>query len=563
MNNNRLQPWLSRLSMVLAAGKGKNLRRIVNPLATFLIFSMVVAGAVAQQPNKVSEERVTKTDVNELQEPPIARDYKPQTSADVTQERLIAAVQRALQTKPRSNPDLIAPSLAGVQLLSLQVDKKRQEIVLNFSQQILNYGTGSDLEVVLQHVMSSVGEVEIAWSTINYKVHVDGTPLKDILAPMDEKIIRDAKASGERDAKGPGEKLQSMANLGTGSLSGKRIVISPGHGWYWNESFRAWKLQRDYHQGIVEDVVNAEMVMLLNDELKPTGADIIPARNLSKSAGNGETGKSKWEEAAKYHIRAQGAPSSVWNVGDTDYNKDITSRPLYANNMGADIMVSIHNNGGKGTGTETWYASDNGQQKESLRLATAVHNKVITAIRQQYDPNWKDRLVKSCGTCYGENKYATRPAILLEIAFMDTPAPDNAALRDEKFKKIVATAIREGIEEYYGVTTPKGSFSLSPVIPFTTTIPQGSTASFSVGVKSDGGFTGKVQMAAKNLPGGRVITGTAWQPASVSPSANGTAYATFTLATDTKTPVGTFNVDLEGNSGGVTKKTTVQVTIKR
>jgi N-acetylmuramoyl-L-alanine amidase len=43
---------------------------------------------------------------------------------------------------------------------------------------------------------------------------------------------------------------------------------------------------------------------------------------------------------------------------------------------------------------------------------------------------------------------ATRPAIIVEIAYMDTATPDNDALHDDAFKRIVAEAIADGIREW-------------------------------------------------------------------------------------------------------------------
>ena len=545
-----------------------NLRALRNLflLVGFLVLSLLTPGlsigqqrvapaSTADDRNGASPQNPRQANSTDVQNPAAT----PNQKADVIKQRLIAAVEQALHSRPQDNPDLIEPALAGVHLLDLTVDEKQHEIVLNFTQQILNYDMGAELESVLQHILSKAGDVELDWNDVSYKVLIDGTPIRDIVSPFVDQVVSDARAAA---VKNPDQELQAQSSTKKGSLSGKRIVISPGHGWVWGESARAWRLQRSHFQGIVEDFVNAEIAMSLNEELESTGATISPTRNMSKSAGTGDTGHPKWEEGAKYHLRAQGAPTSVYNIGSTDEAKDITSRPLYANHVGANLMVSIHNNASKATGTETWYDNANGQQTESKKLATIVHNKVIKAIKEQFDKNWKDRGLKSCSECKGENRFATRPAILLEIAFMDTPTPDNAALRNEKFKKLVATAIKEGIEEYYGVTTPTGSFSLSSVTPFTATITQGSKVSFTVGVKSSGGFNSKVELAAKNLPGNRVITGTGWEPASVTPVANGTAFSTFILATDTKTPVGTFNISLEATSGGVTRKTTVQLIIK-
>jgi len=231
-------------------------------------------------------------------------------------------------------------------------------------------------------------------------------------------------------------------------LAGRRVVISPGHGYYFNESSR-WVPQRDPYFGIVEDFVNHDIVTELNASLFAIGADVYSTRNLDRNAGLGESGFPKWQEAARYHLKAIGAPDSVWNGSGTGHlGQDINSRPRYANYLNAELLVSVHNNGGLGTGTETWYETNNASATQSKRLADVVHAAVITAIRRDYDPLWTDRRVKGAAGTYGENSVATRPAIIVEVAFMDRQTPDNAALQTDRFKRIVATAIRDGIREF-------------------------------------------------------------------------------------------------------------------
>jgi len=80
---------------------------------------------------------------------------------------------------------------------------------------------------------------------------------------------------------------------------------------------------------------------------------------------------------------------------------------------------------------------------------------VVAAIRTQYNPDWVDRGLRSCNGCKGENRLASRPAIILEIAFMDMRTPDNEALQDERFKQIVARAIRDALHEWAGAAAPR------------------------------------------------------------------------------------------------------------
>lgn len=237
-------------------------------------------------------------------------------------------------------------------------------------------------------------------------------------------------------------------------LSGRRLAVSPGHGYYQNAA-GAWVLQRGYWQGIVEDFVNHDFITLLRDELAATGAEVLPTRQLDRAAGNGESGFPRWQEAARYHVKALGAPATVWNEPGFDHlSQDIRCRPLWANHVGADLLVSLHNNGGGGTGTETLYDTSNGFGSESKRLADAVHGRIIAAIRRDYLASWADRRVQGFNGSYGENRLATRPAILIEVAFMDRPTPDNAAMQDERFRALVARAIREGVQDYLDGLAP-------------------------------------------------------------------------------------------------------------
>jgi N-acetylmuramoyl-L-alanine amidase len=143
-----------------------------------------------------------------------------------------------------------------------------------------------------------------------------------------------------------------------------------------------------------------------------------------------------------------GAPDDIWNYGANDYARDINARPFYSNWIDAAAVVSVHNNGGQESGTETWFDDTNGWQEESHRLAEIVQRHVVSAIRTRYNGNWIDRGLRSCDGCKGETRLALRPAVIVEVAYMDTLSPDNDALHDDAFKRIVAQAIRDATAEW-------------------------------------------------------------------------------------------------------------------
>lgn len=67
-----------------------------------------------------------------------------------------------------------------------------------------------------------------------------------------------------------------------GALSGKRIMVSPGHGWTWQNTSQFWYTQRGVTNGVVEDFSNA---MLVADFLEPylvnAGAQVVNPRERS------------------------------------------------------------------------------------------------------------------------------------------------------------------------------------------------------------------------------------------------------------------------------------------
>jgi N-acetylmuramoyl-L-alanine amidase len=349
--------------------------------------------------------------------------------------RAAAAVAVAL---PTSAP----PEIAGrIRLLAASLEGSR--LNLNFSREVLELGLGSGAFEAFAHEIdeaaSAVLETELR--TFDLYILIDGVPLERLFESKENVSVPSVARAAVLLPAPPVRSAQA--------LSGRRVAISPGHGYYFTGSI--WGLQRPLLQGIVEDFVNHDFVTILNNLLVADGADVRSTRNLDRNAGNGESGFPKWQEAARYHVKALGADPSVWNEsGFTHLEQDIRCRPRYANAIEAELLVSIHNNGGGGTGTETLYDTGNAFAAQNKRLADVLHASVMNAIRRDYNPTWRDRLVKGFNGSYGENRLATRPAVILEIAFMDMPMPDNAALQDERFKRLVATAIRDGIAEYLG-----------------------------------------------------------------------------------------------------------------
>lgn len=124
-------------------------------------------------------------------------------------------------------------------------------------------------------------------------------------------------------------------------------------------------------------------------------------------------------------------------TGDAFISTHESYRPEFANNLPADLFISIHGNtyeDASASGTESFYYHD-----ESQAFAETIHKHVIQAT------GLKDRGVKV------ENFFVVRetemPAVLLELGYLTNPG-DEARMWTFDFQEAVASAIIDGIREY-------------------------------------------------------------------------------------------------------------------
>jgi surface antigen len=111
------------------------------------------------------------------------------------------------------------------------------------------------------------------------------------------------------------------------------------------------------------------------------------------------------------------------------------------------------------------------------------------------------------------------------------------------------------------VETAIGSSEFSvQATPSARTVARGGTVTYAISVQGTAGFGGAVGLFAINLPANQVLPGTGFSPQTVSPG-GGTASSTLTIVTDAATPIGTFTITVEGRSGGVTRSTTITLTV--
>ena len=213
--------------------------------------------------------------------------------------------------------------------------------------------------------------------------------------------------------------------------------------------------------------------VIFSNQSKDAGSSLsVDAVRLGGGAGlfNRGGGTSKFpraDECSRYHAQFAGAPSSVYNPSSgSDRTDDVSTRSRFADWAHAPgepaVYISHHSNGFKGTarGTSTFVYGKNavdGSYKPtpatlalgSDKLAFAVHDQMVADIRALWDSKWQDRKVHSA--YFGELNTANQDemaATLLETAFHDN-VTDAGALKEARFRRIVARAVYKGIVKYF------------------------------------------------------------------------------------------------------------------
>ncbi|HOP06791.1 MAG TPA: N-acetylmuramoyl-L-alanine amidase [candidate division Zixibacteria bacterium] len=180
-----------------------------------------------------------------------------------------------------------------------------------------------------------------------------------------------------------------------GDLEHKLIVLDPGH------SSDPGAIGPT---GLTEAEVNLDIALELYKELRRHGADVVMTRY-------------------------------------DDRNVPLYSRPAFADSVGADLFISIHNNAlpdgvnpFENNGASVYY-----YHPHSLDLARAVHHCLLDEIDLPDHGLYHGNLAVARSTAY--------PAILIECAFMILPEQE-AMLKDVGFRKKIARGIREGVERF-------------------------------------------------------------------------------------------------------------------
>ncbi len=245
-------------------------------------------------------------------------------------------------------------------------------------------------------IYASVGDYS---SELNFDHRKGDIPPKIYVSANDKEI----------SVKGTKITIQKSANTGKGILSGRIIVIDPGHGSY---SGPYLDTGATGPTGVKEGVVVLEIAKLLAKLLEKDGAKVILTHTTL----------------------------------DDPNNPTLAQRCAIANSSGGDLFMSIHLNASvsrEAHGTETyyWYPS-------SKKFAEVIQHSLVSEL------GTTDRGVKR-DYLYVCRNVTTMPAILTEVVFVSNPH-EEVLCKQQSFLEKVAKALRDGIVEYLTGTNNGG-----------------------------------------------------------------------------------------------------------
>ncbi|MDH4100877.1 MAG: N-acetylmuramoyl-L-alanine amidase [Nitrospirota bacterium] len=243
-------------------------------------------------------------------------------------------------------------------------------------------------------------------------------------------------------------------------LRNKTITIDAGHGLFWTG--KEWSYQRPHcyetdgevtcnrelsvtGDGLVEDEITIFLAEKVVRHLKNLGARVLTTRDLERQNKIGASGYPVWREGALCYLTGIPESAPKWR------SDDVHVRWQYAEFMQSDIMVSIHANLGKMSGTETIYSYDDRKDGKDRQLANDIQQAVISELRKR-DPLWVDRRAKTDLEASAHFDAVVKrpllPSVIVEAGFNDN-IRDHQNLKDPAFQESFAKGVATGILRYF------------------------------------------------------------------------------------------------------------------
>lgn len=206
-------------------------------------------------------------------------------------------------------------------------------------------------------------------------------------------------------------------------------------------------LNQDWDFELQNNLANGELYIILKEPAPPVPDKSLFTVVLDAGHGGSDPGakslSGRWEKEFNLSIvqkvQALLAGDERFNLVLTrqdDSYPSLDDRFNLANNIGADLFISVHANSYKASinGTETYYS-----RPDSLEFAKLMHS-LMTAATGLKDNNVRQSNFKVI-------KYTTMPAILLEAGYLSSSI-DEPKLWNDAVQNRIANAIATGIKQY-------------------------------------------------------------------------------------------------------------------
>jgi N-acetylmuramoyl-L-alanine amidase len=194
-------------------------------------------------------------------------------------------------------------------------------------------------------------------------------------------------------------------------LSGKTIALDAGHGG--PDGGASSK------EGVIEKDINLAITLQLRDYLQQAGALVVMTR---------ETDTDLADPSTKGYSKRK--------------TEDLHNRADMINGKNADMFLSVHLNSipsPRWKGAQTFYYTNN---PNNSNLATLIQLELKRNLENT------DRIAKPADKTVYLLKTLKIPSALIEVGFLSNP-DEARLLADEKYQKMVAAAIYQGVLRFY------------------------------------------------------------------------------------------------------------------
>jgi N-acetylmuramoyl-L-alanine amidase len=205
------------------------------------------------------------------------------------------------------------------------------------------------------------------------------------------------------------------------------VVIDAGHGGRYSNA---------NSNGLKEKKANLAIALELRRQLLARGYRVKMTRMSDRAIRLRDTATWNYSLSKdRWYYRADGRTGYYGGLP----KDDLQARARIANDIGADLFISIHANGSvnrAARGTETWASR---RDRLGVQLAPYVHREIVrrTGLRNR-------------GT-HAADFYVCRwtnmPAVLVEAAFISSPR-DAALLKKSWFRRRIAVGIATGVDQW-------------------------------------------------------------------------------------------------------------------